>query len=84
MAECSLTELAPGQAGRIQRIEGQAATRQRLQEMGLIRGTTVQFVRAAPLGDPIEIKVRGYHLSLRRQEADAIQVERSDSPQEPR
>jgi ferrous iron transport protein A len=43
--------------------------------MGLIRGTTVQFVRVAPLGDPIEIRVRGYHLSLRRQEAEAIFVE---------
>lgn len=43
--------------------------------MGLIRGTTVTFVRAAPLGDPIEIRVRGYHLSLRRQEAEAILVE---------
>lgn len=83
MAECSLTELAPGQSGRIQRIDAQPATRQRLQEMGLIRGTPVQFVRVAPLGDPIEIRVRGYHLSLRRQEADSVLVERSE-PQEAR
>lgn len=75
MAECPLTELSPGQSGRVQRVEGQGAIRQRLQEMGLIRGTTVQFVRVAPLGDPIEIRVRGYHLSLRRQEAEAIFVE---------
>ena len=47
----------------------------RLQEMGLIRGTVVQFVRSAPLGDPIEIRVRGYRLSLRRQEADAVIIE---------
>jgi Fe2+ transport system protein FeoA len=84
MAECLLTELAPGQSGRIQRIEGEPATRQRLQEMGLIRGTTVQFVRVAPLGDPIEIRVRGYHLSLRRQDAASIRVERAASSQEPR
>lgn len=51
------------------------AGRQRLQEMGLIRGAPVQFVRVAPLGDPIEIKVRGYHLSLRRQEAEAVIVD---------
>ena len=76
MAECSLSDLSPGQSGRVQRIEGQPANRQRLQEMGLIRGTAVQFVRAAPLGDPIEIRVRGYHLSLRRQEADAVIVDR--------
>jgi ferrous iron transport protein A len=44
--------------------------------MGLIRGTQIVFVRAAPLGDPIEIRVRGYHLSLRRQEAEAVILER--------
>lgn len=75
MAECSLSDLTPGQSGRVQRIDGQPATRQRLQEMGLVRGTPVQFVRAAPLGDPIEIRVRGYHLSLRRQEAEAVIVQ---------
>lgn len=75
MAACPLTDLTPGKSGRIQRLEGQGATRQRLQEMGLIRGTTITFVRVAPLGDPIEIRVRGYHLSLRRQEAEAIFVE---------
>ena len=75
MAELKLSELTPGQSGRVQRLEGQGSARQRLQEMGLIRGTTVQFVRSAPLGDPIEIRVRGYHLSLRRQEADSVVVE---------
>ena len=79
MAECPLSELKPGQSGRVQRIDGQAPVRGRLQEMGLIRGTTVQFVRAAPLGDPIEIRVRGYHLSLRRQEANAVIVESSEA-----
>ena len=78
MAECPLSELKPGQSGRVQRLDGQPAVRGRLQEMGLIRGTTVQFVRAAPLGDPIEIRVRGYSLSLRRQEAGAVIVERPE------
>jgi len=76
MAECSLSQLSPGQSGRVCRIEGQGTARQRLQEMGLVRGTTVKFVRAAPLGDPIEIRVRGYSLSLRRQEAESVMVER--------
>lgn len=79
MAECALSQLPPGKPGRVQRIEGQPGTRQRLQEMGLVRGAAVQFVRAAPLGDPIEIKVRGYSLSLRRQEADAVQVQYEDA-----
>lgn len=47
----------------------------RLREMGLLPGTTVTLVRVAPLGDPIEIKIRGYHLSLRKAEADHVLVE---------
>ena len=80
MAECSLSSLSPGQTARVLRVAGQPAARQRLQEMGLVRGTTVQFVRAAPLGDPIEIRLRGYHLSLRRQEAEAVIVEGEAQP----
>jgi ferrous iron transport protein A len=80
MSECPLSRLLPGQSGRVQRLEGEPTARQRLQEMGLIRGTPVRFVRAAPLGDPIEIRVRGYNLSLRRQEAEAVIVEREDAP----
>ena len=76
MAECPLSELSPGQSGTVQRVEVTGSARGRLQEMGLIRGTIVQFVRSAPLGDPIEIRVRGYRLSLRRQEAEAVIIER--------
>jgi ferrous iron transport protein A len=75
MAELPLSQLSPGRPAKVRRIEGQPSVRQRLQEMGLVRGAPVQFIRAAPLGDPIEIRVRGYSLSLRRQEADAILVE---------
>jgi ferrous iron transport protein A len=76
MAECPLSELSPGQSGKVQRVEVTGSARGRLQEMGLIRGTVVQFVRCAPLGDPIEIRVRGYRLSLRRQEAESVIIER--------
>ncbi len=75
MPETPLSRLRPGQSGRVLRIDGEASLRQRLQEMGLVRGTPVRFVRVAPLGDPIEIRVRGYHLSLRRQDAEQIIVE---------
>lgn len=51
-----------------------ATHRGRLLEMGLLVGTPVELVRFAPLGDPVEIKLRGYHLSLRRHEADLILV----------
>ncbi|HEY0944603.1 MAG TPA: FeoA family protein [Opitutaceae bacterium] len=47
----------------------------RLREMGLLPGTRVTLVRTAPLGDPLEIKVRGYHLTLRKSEAEHIVVE---------
>lgn len=80
MGECALSELRPGEGGRVQRIEGHPGARQRLQEMGLVRGTPVRFVRVAPLGDPIEIQVRGYHLSLRRREAEGVILSRIDSP----
>jgi ferrous iron transport protein A len=49
--------------------------RPRLMEMGLLVGTAVELVRFAPLGDPVEIKVRGYNLTLRRQEAEQILVQ---------
>ena len=47
----------------------------RLREMGLLAGTPVTLIRAAPLGDPLEIKIRGYHLTLRKSEAEQISVE---------
>ena len=75
MAEVPLSQLVPGRSGRVCRVEGQPAARQRLQEMGLVRGAPVQFVRAAPLGDPIEVRIRGYSLSLRRQDAESVIVE---------
>ena len=75
MAEVPLSRLGVGKSGKVRRIEGAGSALLRLQEMGLIRGTEVRFVRAAPLGDPIEIRVRGYNLSLRRQEAEAVIVE---------
>ncbi len=71
-----LSKLSLGESGRISDLEGDPALVQRLLEMGLTEGETVSVERFAPLGDPIEIRVRGYHLSLRRQEADAILVEK--------
>jgi len=70
-----LTSLPAGAKGRVVAIELPQADRPRLMEMGLLVGTPVELVRFAPLGDPVEIKVRGYHLSLRRHEAERIRVE---------
>jgi ferrous iron transport protein A len=69
-----LTELPPGISGTVTEIKVPAANRARLMEMGLLVGTAVELIRFAPLGDPVEIKVRGYHLTLRKQEAEQIWV----------
>ena len=69
-----LTQLAIGRKAVVMSISVPPEHRGRLLEMGLLVGTTVELVRFAPLGDPVEIKVRGYHLSLRKHEAEQIQV----------
>jgi ferrous iron transport protein A len=69
-----ITSLAVGASGTVAEIRVAPEHRTRLLEMGLLVGTSIQLVRYAPLGDPVEIKVRGYNLSLRRHEADQILV----------
>lgn len=69
-----LTSLSAGSAGTVAEIKVPVENRPRLMEMGLLVGTSVELVRFAPLGDPVEIKVRGYHLTLRRHEAEQIFV----------
>ncbi|MDX1952252.1 MAG: FeoA family protein [Verrucomicrobiota bacterium] len=69
-----LSDLKAGNAGVVAEIKIPAAARARLMEMGLLIGTPVELVRFAPLGDPVEIKVRGYHLTLRRHEAEQILI----------
>jgi Fe2+ transport system protein FeoA len=70
-----LDRLARGQSGRILRVGGRPAARRRLLELGVVRGEKITLVRSAPLGDPLEYTVKGYHLSLRRREAATITVE---------
>jgi len=70
-----LTTLAVGAAATVAEIRIPAELRGRLLEMGLLVGTPVELIRFAPLGDPVEIKVRGYHLTLRKHEAEQILVQ---------
>lgn len=72
----TLDALAPGARGRVAGFDLAPGPRQRLLEMGLTTGAEFEVVRYAPLGDPIDIKVRGYHLSLRKSEAGGIRVAR--------
>jgi DtxR family Mn-dependent transcriptional regulator len=71
----SLAQQRPGFRGRVVRVCGGGPIRRRLMEMGVTGGADIEFERVAPLGDPLEIKVRGYHLSLRRSEAEQVWVE---------
>lgn len=73
-ASLPLTALSPGSAAKVTEIRVSPASRPRLMEMGLLVGTPVELVRFAPLGDPVEIKIRGYHLTLRKHEAEQIFV----------
>jgi ferrous iron transport protein A len=74
----SITSLAtcrPGEGGAIARLTEDGPVGQRLREMGVIEGTEVKVVRVAPLGDPMEIELMGYLLSLRKSEAALVEVE---------
>jgi ferrous iron transport protein A len=73
-----LTQLGPGECGEIHSVHSnEPHTLRRLLEFGMTAGSRVEFVRSAPLGDPIEIKLKGYRLSLRKHEADSVSVRRS-------
>ena len=73
-ASQSLSTLRSGQRATVNEIQVAPEHRSRLLEMGLLVGTQVELIRFAPMGDPVEIKMRGYHLTLRRHEADQIWV----------
>ena len=72
----TLDQLQPGERATIVEIGGDDKAADRLMEMGLVEGTPLQVIRFAPLGDPIEIEIRGYHLTLRRAEAAQVVVEK--------
>ena len=69
-----LSDLIPGQKCRVIRIESGDGAGRRIAEMGLTPGTIIEVERVAPLGDPVEIKVLGYHLSMRKVELSCIEV----------
>jgi len=75
MAIRLLSDLKPREKARIVRVVGKGGAGRRILDMGAVSGTEVEVERVAPLGDPIEITLRGYHLTLRQAEAAAIQVE---------
>jgi len=75
MAEKSLASVEIGKTVKVRRLGGESAVKRRIMDMGITKGTDVYVRKYAPLGDPIEITVRGYELSLREADAKFIMVE---------
>ena len=71
----TLKDLTVGKSGTVSAVGGEKALRRRLLEMGITPGTTITVKKAAPMGDPIELLLRGYVLSLRLQDAEKITIE---------
>jgi ferrous iron transport protein A len=69
-----LSLLKPGETGIVRKIDSDPATKHRLMDMGITRGTAIYIRKLAPLGDPMELHLRGYSLSLRKQDASLIKV----------
>jgi ferrous iron transport protein A len=73
-ANTTLDQLTPGQSAKVKKVGGKGAVRRRLMDMGITSGVQISVVKASPLGDPVDYLVRGYHLSLRKTEAQMIEV----------
>lgn len=71
----TLRDLKPGQQGRVTAIGTTGAMKRRIMDMGVTPGVEIKVIKVAPLGDPIEVNVRGYELSLRKDEAAQVQIE---------
>lgn len=71
----TIDDLKIGQSGRISNVGGEGALRLRFLDMGLIPGTSVKLQKVAPMGDPIQIQVRGYELTIRREDARKITLQ---------
>lgn len=70
----TLKELRPGQVANVVRVHGEGPVRRRIMDMGITKGVEVRVRKVAPLGDPIELNLRGYELSLRRDDAGMIEI----------
>ncbi len=71
----TLKDLAIGDSAKVVRLHGTGAVKRRIMDMGLTKGVEVQVRKLAPLGDPIEVTVRGYELSIRKADAETIEIE---------
>lgn len=70
----TLREVKIGQSAQVVKLHGEGAVKRRIMDMGITKGVTVTIRKVAPLGDPIEITVRGYELSIRKADAEMIEI----------
>lgn len=82
MENITLDKLYPGQTAIITKINGHGAIRRRLMEMGIIPDAVIKMIRHAPLGDPLEFKLKGCLLSLRKEEAEIVEIETANKEAE--
>lgn len=75
----NLTNLAIGETAKIVAVNGENQITKRLLEMGIVPGVAVRMIKTAPFGDPLEIRVRGYHLAMRKSEAQTIEIQKADA-----
>ncbi|MBR6242624.1 MAG: ferrous iron transport protein A [Ruminococcus sp.] len=71
----NLKEVAIGDTVKVKKLSGEGAVKRRIMDMGITKGVSVTVRKVAPLGDPIEVTVRGYELSIRKEDAEKIEVE---------
>lgn len=71
----TLRDVPVGETVTIKKLHGKGATKKRIMDMGLLKGASVRVTKVAPLGDPIELTIRGYELSIRKAEAELVEVE---------
>lgn len=71
----TLRDIKIGSTAKVVRVSGEGALRRRIMDMGITRGVEIRVRKVAPLGDPLEITVRGYELTLRKDDAEMIEVE---------
>ena len=71
----TLREMRPGQTAEVTKLTGEGAVKRRIMDMGITKGAELYVRKVAPLGDPVEITVRGYELSVRKSDAEMVQIE---------
>ena len=75
MKSKTLRDIPVGAAARVRKLHGEGALKRRIMDMGITKGSEIYVRKVAPLGDPVEVTIRGYELSLRKDDADCIEME---------